>query len=78
MCGNKRFCLLQKTRTWDSSGEARGVEVSLHSVWQRELDLRVVELLHMRSSAFVGCNLFHTDDLNRVSTSTVTGTHVSV
>ena len=69
---------LQEASTRNASSEPVGVEVLLDSDGQGELDLGVVELLHMWSSALVGLDFLHTDNLDGVGTSTVASTHVAV
>lgn len=69
---------LEQTSTGNSSSESVCVEVLLRANGQREADLRVVELLDVRSSALARSNLLHADDLDRVSTGSVTSTHVTV
>lgn len=50
----------------------------LDSLGQRELDLGVVELLHLRSTAIRGLHDLHLDYLYGVGARAMTGTHVSV
>lgn len=69
---------LEQTSTGNSSSESVSVEVLLRANGQREADLRVVELLDVRSSALARSNLLYADDLDRVSTGSVTSTHVTV
>lgn len=70
--------LLQKSSPRDTGGEAILVEVLVHTHRQRELDLRIVELLHMWSAALGCLHLLDADDLDRVGASTMTGAHVTV
>ncbi|KFQ01970.1 hypothetical protein N330_00113, partial [Leptosomus discolor] len=78
---------------WSLGGEAWFVLATQNSVWQRELDFRILqeerscpplryctymELLDCWSTALAGSNLLHLHDLNRVSTGTVTGSHIAV
>lgn len=43
-----------------------------------ETDLAVVELFDVWTSGLGGDDWFHFDDLDRVGTSTMTGTHITV
>merc|ERR1712121_483561 len=45
---------------------------------QRKFNCGLGKLLNMRTSAFLGCNFFNTDDLNGVSSCTMTRTHIPV
>jgi len=59
-------------------GKFRKSMLLLNPLRQWEAKFRLVELLDMRTTA-LGCSyFFHTNDLNRMSTGTMTGSHVSV
>ncbi|KFO58422.1 hypothetical protein N302_08801, partial [Corvus brachyrhynchos] len=78
---------------WSLGSETWFVLTTQNSVWQRELDLRILqekthwplqcwltymELLDCWSAALAGSNFLNLHDLNRVSTGTMTGSHITV
>ncbi|KFQ40882.1 hypothetical protein N333_09515, partial [Nestor notabilis] len=68
-----------KESVWSLGGETWFVLATQNSVWQRELDFRILqELLHCWSTALASSNFLNFHDLNRVSTGTVTGSHITV
>ncbi|KFV42287.1 hypothetical protein N328_08844, partial [Gavia stellata] len=82
-----------KESVWSLGGETWFVLATQNSVWQRELDLRIlqekcfyplqcyctyVELLDCWSTALASSDFLHFHDLNRVSTGTMTGSHIAV
>ncbi|KFP56816.1 hypothetical protein N322_12602, partial [Cariama cristata] len=82
-----------KESIWSLGGETRFVLATQYSVWQRELDFRILqekcfcplqcyftymELLDGWSTALASSNLLNFHDLNRVSTGTVTSSHIAV
>lgn len=69
---------LQKTSMWNSSSESRSVEVALDTDRQGKLNLRIVKLLHVGTSALVGRNLLNANNLNGISSGTMTSTHVTI
>lgn len=69
---------LEEASTRNAGRESVGVEVLLDALRQGELNLAIVELLQVGSTALVGLDLFDSDDLDRVGTSTVTSAHISV
>ncbi|KFU89684.1 hypothetical protein M959_07576, partial [Chaetura pelagica] len=84
-----RMFLYLKESIWSLGGETWFVLAAQNSVWQRELDLRILrpashcnitymELLDCWSTALAGSNFLNFHDLNRMSTGTVTGSHITV
>ncbi|KFV38969.1 hypothetical protein N341_06644, partial [Tyto alba] len=76
-----------KESIWSLGGETWFVLATQNSVWQRELDFRILkkkcyftymELLDCWSTAFASSNFLNFHDLNRVSTGTMTGSHITV
>ncbi|KFO05588.1 hypothetical protein N312_00424, partial [Balearica regulorum gibbericeps] len=84
-----------KESIWSLGGETRFVLATQNSVWQRELDFRIlqekcppfqqlqcyvtyVELLDCWPTALASSNLLNFHDLDRVSTGTMTGSHITV
>ncbi|KFM08759.1 hypothetical protein AS27_10053, partial [Aptenodytes forsteri] len=79
-----------KESIWSLGGETRFVLATQNSVWQRELDFRILqgkcfycyftymELLDCWSTALASSNFLNFHDLNRVSTGTMTGSHIAV
>jgi hypothetical protein len=63
---------------WLGRGEARSVQLRVDSVWQREADLGIVELLHCCSAALVGGNGLHAHDLDGVGSGSMPRSHVTV
>jgi len=61
-----------------SGGESRLVQTLRNAAGQRELDLAIVKLFHMGSSALVGLQHIDLDDLNAVGPGSVAGTHVTI
>ncbi|KFQ33893.1 hypothetical protein N332_10001, partial [Mesitornis unicolor] len=85
--------LYLKESIWSLGGETWFVLATQNSVWQRELDLRILqekcfyplqrhftymELLDRWSAALASSNFLNFHDLNRVSTGTMTGSHITV
>ncbi|KFZ45347.1 hypothetical protein N321_10115, partial [Antrostomus carolinensis] len=76
-----------KESIWSLGGETWFVLATQNSVWQRELDFRILplqcystymELLDCWSTALASSNFLNFHDLNRVSTGTMTGSHITV
>ncbi|KFQ79328.1 hypothetical protein N337_00299, partial [Phoenicopterus ruber ruber] len=79
-----------KESIWSLGGETWFVLATQNSVWQRELDFRILqekcfycsftymELLDCWSTALASSNFLNFHDLNRVSTGTMTGSHIAV
>ncbi|KFP35458.1 hypothetical protein N324_08392, partial [Chlamydotis macqueenii] len=82
-----------KESIWSLGGETRFVLAAQNSVWQRELDFRILqekcfhplqryftymELLDCWSTALASSNFLNFHDLDRVSTGTMTGSHIAV
>ncbi|KFR06620.1 hypothetical protein N306_04394, partial [Opisthocomus hoazin] len=80
-----------KESIWSLGGETWFVLATQNSVRQREPDFRILqthqplqcyftymELLDCRSTALASSNFLNFHDLNRVSTGTMTGSHVAV
>ncbi|KGL95593.1 hypothetical protein N301_01515, partial [Charadrius vociferus] len=64
---------------WSLGGETWFVLATQNSVWQRELDFRILqEMLDCWSTALASSNFLNFHDLNRVSTGTMTGSHIAV
>ncbi|KFW95160.1 hypothetical protein N336_06252, partial [Phalacrocorax carbo] len=71
---------------WSLGGETWFVLATQNSVRQGELDFRILhhcnftymELLDRGSTALAGSNFLNFHDLNRVSTGTMTGSHITV
>ncbi|KGL77417.1 hypothetical protein N309_10839, partial [Tinamus guttatus] len=84
--------LYLEERIWSLGSETWFVLTTQNSVWQRELDFRILteiyqllpfsftymELLDCWSAALASSNLLNFHDLNRVSTGTMTGSHITV
>ncbi|KFQ67724.1 hypothetical protein N335_11571, partial [Phaethon lepturus] len=83
--------LYLKESIWSLGGETWFVLATQNSVWQRELDFRILqkkkpppccftymELLDCWPTALASSNFLNFHDLNRVSTGTMTGSHVAV
>ncbi|KFW83158.1 hypothetical protein N305_02765, partial [Manacus vitellinus] len=62
---------------WSLGGETWFVLATQNSVWQRELDFRILQE-KIWSAALAGSDFLNLHDLNRVSTGTVTGSHITV
>lgn len=58
--------------------EQRHTIAVLNSLWQREPDLGVVELLDLRSAAIASLDYLHFDYLDGVSSGAMTSSHVAV
>lgn len=69
---------LKEVSPWFPNAELGHFVALVDALWQRELDLRIMELFHRRSAAVSSFNCFHSDDLDRVGTCSVTSTHVPV
>ncbi|TMW44343.1 hypothetical protein DOY81_010572, partial [Sarcophaga bullata] len=69
---------LQEVGSWFSVGEQFPVALVVDTLYQGELDLRVVELFDVSTTGLASGNSFNLDDLDRVGTSTMTGTHITV
>ncbi|KFQ95567.1 hypothetical protein Y956_11166, partial [Nipponia nippon] len=71
-----------KESIWSLGGETWFVLAAQNPVRQRELDFRChftyVELLDCWSTALASSNFLNFHDLNRVSTGTMTGSHIAV
>ncbi|KFP47087.1 hypothetical protein N323_02639, partial [Cathartes aura] len=71
-----------KESIWSLGGETWFVLATQNSVRQRELDFRILqeklELLDCWSTALASSNFLNFHDLNRVSTGTMTGSHIAV
>ncbi|KFV94668.1 hypothetical protein N326_00635, partial [Eurypyga helias] len=79
------FSQYLKESIWSLGGETWFVLATQNSVWQRELDFRplqhyftYMELLDCWSAALASSNFLNFHDLNRVSTGTMTGSHITV
>ncbi|KFZ69591.1 hypothetical protein N338_11693, partial [Podiceps cristatus] len=83
--------LYLKESIWSLGGETWFVLATQNSVWQRELDFRILqtrqtlqcsftymELLDCWPTALASSNFLNLHDLNRVSTGTMTGSHITV
>ncbi|KFV00794.1 hypothetical protein N340_08309, partial [Tauraco erythrolophus] len=74
--------LYLKESIWSLGGETWFVLATQNSVWQREFDFRILqeklELLDCWSTALASSDFLNLHDLNRVSTGTMTGSHITV
>merc|ERR1711911_422389 len=78
-------CDIKKSKLTKQSKKGLGFSVrqlghidGVGPVGQREFDGGIVELLDMWASAFVILYFFNSDNLDRVSTGTMTGSHITV
>ncbi|KFV06362.1 hypothetical protein N339_07734, partial [Pterocles gutturalis] len=67
-----------KESIWSLGGETWLVLPTENSVWQRELDFRILQEKYCWSTALASSDLLNLHDLNRVSTGTMTGSHIAV
>ncbi|KFO72754.1 hypothetical protein N303_04512, partial [Cuculus canorus] len=65
-----------KESIWSLGSETWFVLATQNSVWQRELDFRILQ--EKSSTALASSNFLNFHDLNRVSTGTMTGSHITV
>ena len=66
---------LLEVSSW-SVGLDKTTSLLLDSAWERELDLAVVHLLDQRTAGLTGLHSLAADDLDAVSTGSVSGSHV--